>query len=132
MNLLTSSDVFRSSLLVTPTTTKPFDLYSSCRSERCGIAAMHGGHHVAQNSRTYTFFGSKDLTASPLIHFAPVSFGAGSPMPSLGLASFSLSSALAADASVFLAGFGSSAATTAAPMINIKAERLIRIVSLIR
>src|SRR5262245_45093226 len=44
----------RNSRTLTPRIVTPRSLYRACNSFKCGIAWMHGPHHVAQNSTTYT------------------------------------------------------------------------------
>src|SRR4051794_18757940 len=43
------------------------------------MAAMHGPHHVAQNSTTYTLPGSNLATGAPATHLVTANGGAASP-----------------------------------------------------
>src|SRR5688572_21928394 len=70
-----------------PMTTRSWSLYFFCSSVTCGMAWMHGPHHVAQHSMTYTFPFSNCLTGSPFTHLLTASGGAGSP--ALSVADFS-------------------------------------------
>src|SRR5271169_734703 len=51
---------------LTPTTVSVSGCFL-CSALKCGIALMHGGHQVAQNSTTYTWPGSNLVTGVPWI-----------------------------------------------------------------
>src|ERR1700685_1591844 len=63
--------------------------YFFCSEVKCGMALMHGGHQVAQNSTTYTWPASNFVTGAPWIQALGTSAGAGSPILKL---SFSVKS----------------------------------------
>lgn len=48
-----------------PTTSTPLLLYLLCRVTKFGIEAIHGPHHVAQNSMMYIFPGSNFVRGWP-------------------------------------------------------------------
>src|SRR5215203_4874533 len=79
-----------------PITTTPFSANFFCTSVTRGMAAMHGPHHVAQHSSTYTLPFSNRSTGSPFTQAPTAKAGAGSPARSFARAAAAAAAAAAA------------------------------------